>query len=920
MIRKTQHLSIGTIGLTCLALVATSCSDEMYQNEENSRRRTTIVAELAEDMTTRSCVDESTLNEDFVNLLWESTDSLGAFGSTTSNSLFLTCDNGISSARFSGEINEGDKPEYVYYPYTPANNGRSADATLTGTLSLKQSYWQSYPGVDNDWRIGTPTETDGVFHFTHLFSMVHFNVSAAGTDLAGEKLESITLTVTREGSSAPQLAGDFSFTLKDGFTGFTSTQTGANSIEMVWRDRPVLDNKIYHGFITCAPTVKKGDNITIEVKSTRHVATFTRQSLGDFQANHIYTVPLTLSKYAGKGLEVKERTDVDAESLYHPCLILRDEDLARIQRRIREVPALAALHRHIISLSESYLNTEPVINNATSTQRWEDENHNSLCELAASRIMALAYAYRTTLDKRYADRAIKEMMARTTSGDDWDAYQFLDAAEMVTGMAYGYDWLYDVMTDTQRQAVRDAMYDKMINVTSFTSNKYTDTSNQNSIWHAGAITAGLVLREAGSKYQSRFNTLLNSLATNNSKVLATYSNGNYPEGPAYWGYGTDYQVLLFQALEDVLGEDSYSYLSTYREGFFKSARYIQMTVGSSGLTYNYSDCNRTRIVDMAPFWFAYKANDNSLAFANIEELNNCAKNNWASSSFTDQFPVPMISLASRVSFSSINDPGINSMVFNSSDEMQPLYLYRGGWRSPDDVYLGVKGGRANNAHAHMDAGSFVYDRFGERWAFDLGGQSYQIFQQYHKDDLWKYSNGSYRWQIFRYNNKAHNTLTVNNAEHRSQSNTGKSYTAGLATITSVLNETARKGAVIDMTKALSYPTNSCVSKATRTIYVDGNDDLHVEDAITAGTSQAAVTWTMVTDATATVSGNSITLTKNGKTMVLTGSSTVALTPFNINCKGTEVWDVDNGNMRRVGFKATISTGKNATISVTLKGQ
>lgn len=39
--------------------------------------------------------------------------------------------------------------------------------------------------------------------------------------------------------------------------------------------------------------------------------------------------------------------------------------------------------------------------------------------------------------------------------------------------------------------------------------------------------------------------------------MTTYgTDGNYPEGYMYWGYGTTYQVILIAALEKVFNTDN----------------------------------------------------------------------------------------------------------------------------------------------------------------------------------------------------------------------------------------------------------------------------------------------------------------------------------------------------------------------------
>src|SRR5262249_60397101 len=46
---------------------------------------------------------------------------------------------------------------------------------------------------------------------------------------------------------------------------------------------------------------------------------------------------------------------------------------------------------------------------------------------------------------------------------------------------------------------------------------------------------------------------------------------------------------------------------------------------------------------------------------------------------------------------------------------------RNDWLAPDATWIGVKGGRNNVNHSHLDLGSFVLDAHGTRWALDLGG-------------------------------------------------------------------------------------------------------------------------------------------------------------------------------------------------------
>lgn len=69
----------------------------------------------------------------------------------------------------------------------------------------------------------------------------------------------------------------------------------------------------------------------------------------------------------------------------------------------------------------------------------------------------------------------------------------------------------------------------------------------------------------------------------------------------------------------------------------------------------------------------------------------------------------------------------------------PVAVHRTSWTDPRAVFAGIKAGRAGENHGHMDAGSFVLDAGGIRWALDLGSQSY------HSMGPWSSRTASRRW-------------------------------------------------------------------------------------------------------------------------------------------------------------------------------
>ncbi len=920
------------VGMLSAVSLLSSCSDDestMTGNDVPCRTVTIMASLEGRALETRTCVDETTLDKEYIDLLWQVSDTLGVFGGATLNSRFTTTETNTTKAAFSGAMNEGDEARVAYFPYNSSNDGRTAD-NLTGILGLDQTYCQAYRAMNNDWKIGKPDgDVDGVFKFTHLFSIVRYTINTTGTDLEDEKLEKIVLSVTSaDGSEERQLGGSFEFSANTGFIRFTDTPEDCNTITMTWMDRPELTtNTTYNGFMNVAPTIKQGDKVTVKVFSTAHVATVTCTATTDFEANYLYEFPLTMSGM--DNLTVEKRTDiaVDEELGYHPCMLLRDEDIARIYTAIRTNPAIAGMHRHILDKCKEYLGETGLDYNIYSERLMTTDNA-SISEWYENRIMTLAYAYRMTRDTKYADKAI-EFMLKAADFKDWNPTHFLDPSELGTGMALGYDWLYDYLTADQRSTIREAIYKKNLSATPGSSDVFTRTNNWNSICNAGRVICGLVLKK---QYPTNCSKAISTAVSGNPKLLAQMQpKGCYIEGPDYFIYGNNYEVLLLEAMlesdDDNVVSQAKALANT--QGFIESADWMLMMNTPTGGTFNFSDCNNGNTVNMIMPWFAANTGKPGLAY-----LESKALNEGRYSDFGSAMLAPLMSFLARVDLSAATVPNTNTWLNNESSDVQPMYVYRSGWNSTEDAYLGVKGGMMNNSHGHQDAGSFIYEKEGVRWAIDMGGQAYSIFEEASKSAtqssaIWNYNNSSSgvstsartwtRWFVYRYTNPAHNTITINDAEHAYN---------GKATITASYNESYKHGAMLNLQPVLKYPTTNgqYVQSATREIYLDASNDLTVIDKIKAGSSkEATVKWVMVTEATVTInSNNTATLEQDGKKMLLSVSSTGTLsTAVNVQSwsnEGPNSWDVANTGTTRIGFTATIGKNNEVTFTTTLKAQ
>ena len=79
-------------------------------------------------------------------------------------------------------------------------------------------------------------------------------------------------------------------------------------------------------------------------------------------------------------------------------------------------------------------------------------------------IITTALAYKLTGNTAYLTRAVAEM-ENAASFADWNPKKhFLDTAAIMTGMAIGYDWLYNDLSDSQKTAIAKAKMDEMANL------------------------------------------------------------------------------------------------------------------------------------------------------------------------------------------------------------------------------------------------------------------------------------------------------------------------------------------------------------------------------------------------------------------------------------------------------------------------
>jgi len=502
----------------------------------------------------------------------------------------------------------------------------------------------------------------------------------------------------------------------------------------------------------------------------------------------------------------------------HPRLFLTTARESETFDAIKQNPPLAALNATLLKECDAILKLKPLAYKKTGKRLL------NVSREVLRRVFYLSWAYRFTGDEKYFDRAKAEMMS-AAAFPDWNPAHFLDVGEMALAISVGHDWLYEKLTPQERAKLYEAVKTKAFDAALNEKNAWflKSANNWNQICNSGLVCAALSFYEDDPAACAAI--IKRSLASN-PKALKSYApDGAYPEGSSYWNYGSEFQAAMFAALESAFGKASALEES---EGFLNSTSYLHMMRGQSGYRYNYSDCSSGRLGLQIIFpWFIKRTGDASILEGQLEEL---APDKLGANMKTRLLPFIFI-YGADLDYANVPPFKARAMFFRGE---VPVFAARLTNAKGRKLYLAGKGGSAYAPHAHMDAGSFVFESDGIRWALDLGPQSYESIER-EGVNLWDRQQKSERWGLFAYSNLSHNTLTLNGARHIAN---------GKTEMLQTFDTPQKIGAVFDMTKTLGQGLKSAV----REIAIIDETYAETVDTIETGAKPASIEWRLCTHA------------------------------------------------------------------------
>ena len=501
------------------------------------------------------------------------------------------------------------------------------------------------------------------------------------------------------------------------------------------------------------------------------------------------------------------------------------------------------------------------------------------------RIFILSYAYRMTGQEKYLVRAEQEML-KAASFSDWNPSHFLDVGEMTMALGVGYDWLYPALSEASRRTIREAIVKKGFKPSYDTAyNWFVDAEhNWNQVCNGGLAFGAIAVAESEPEWAQK---IIDRAIDKVRLPMRHYApDGAYPEGPGYWGYGTLFNVLLIGGLESTFGTD---YGLSQMPGFMQTGTYEMQMVSPLIKHFNYMDNSYEPESSSAPFWFYSKTQDPSVLCQQVSIL----QRDTAKKYLKDRVLPAMLIWGAGAPMEKAVAP---QETFWAGRGNTPVCVIRSGWGDPNARFVGVKLGSPSFNHGHMDVGSFVFEADGVRWAIDLGSEDYNTTET-RGVDLWNMAQQSQRWDVFRYNNRSHNTLTFNDKLQRVN---------GSAQIIESDSATARRFVKTDLTPVYAGQ----VDKVERTISLVDNDYLLIEDEITAGKNYTRMRWTLMTRATPKIlSDNTVMLEQDGKRCLLKIESETPIVWRFEKTPTVNTFDSPNPDVTMVVFDTDLKRGE-----------
>ncbi|KAL3443313.1 hypothetical protein BJX65DRAFT_311993 [Aspergillus insuetus] len=452
---------------------------------------------------------------------------------------------------------------------------------------------------------------------------------------------------------------------------------------------------------------------------------------------------------------------------------------------------------------------------------------------------AAAGMYRLTNDTIYSDWVADTLLV--LSGlVDWNPSNFLNTADITMTVSLGYDWVYEVLTDAQRIAIETAIFDKaFLPAMDSSINSWSQhTNNWAQVTHGCLIIGALAVGDVNSTLASEVMEF--SLPKLKVSLEQYAPDGGYIEGYSYGAYAGIFLGLMMGALDTALGDDlGISSLA----GIDNLGAWLTHGLGQAG---------------------AFSWADGAWTLSNANTL-------WSVGYWARRFQKPEWLQGMLSAFTAAQAATFQAFLFYDSSLNSPTVLpnmprynqfsgvagmtYRTSWTSSTTGwFFGFMAGFNGRSHGHLDAGSFVVDYKGYRWAELLGSDSYSLSN---------YFVAPRRWTYYRCRTEGSNTLSISPSIQTGLTFANQIPSANNSLLWTGSFDASSRFGIANLTQAYADVSTSVL----RGVAVLNDSQLLVRDEIIASSPvDIATSWHTSADVSVGSDNRTATLVQGGVTM------------------------------------------------------
>lgn len=548
--------------------------------------------------------------------------------------------------------------------------------------------------------------------------------------------------------------------------------------------------------------------------------------------------------------QLRERFEAKGKNGVHPRIMATEETFKGIQKNYRAGnQRIITMVDNLQSQADKYMK-EPLVEYKIGA------SGNILdCARKLSKIIpSCAMLYKLTDKEIYAQRVWQEIENLKTY-PDWDPTHFLDTAEICAAVGIGYDWCYEYLSEEQRKTCEDLI----VNCGLAAGRDYYEgmpPGNAASIWTKrhmnwsmvcnGGLAVG-AMAIADTRPDEAFYTISAALRSIEYGLAAFAPGGGWEEGPGYWAYSVQYLAYMMGSMENTFGDD---FGVKESPGLSQTALAFLSMDGNTGNNNYHDDAGDGKGTSPYLFFFGNYYDNKEITAARLFGIRKYKViTDWKDLLWYD----------TTVTTDSIELP-LDTYVENTE-----AAAMRSSWEDFDGVYLGFHAGRTkinDSNHGHHDTGTFVLDNLGERWAIDLGPDSY---------NLSKYMGNP---EYYRVSAQGHNTIVVDPSE--------TAYMHDIDAFCKITDgESKDKGGykIIDMT-SLFKSKNKVDSAKRGFMLTDDRNTVIIRDELKLN-EKGEIYWLMHTQADVNIinDGKAAVLELNGKKMRVDLLSNISCAKF-----------------------------------------